>query len=67
MARQKAVVDDSISRDLLSAFHTIRHTHGDQDAPMFDIRHIVDQINTRTFSLSKLAHSHGIVMPRLNQ
>jgi hypothetical protein len=40
MARQRAVADDSVFRDPSSAFRAIRHMHGDQDAAMFEIRHI---------------------------
>jgi hypothetical protein len=67
MARQRAVADDSVSRDLLFAFDIILHMDGDQDAAMFEIRHIANQINTRTLSASKLALSLRIGTPRLYQ
>jgi hypothetical protein len=67
MARQRAVADDSVSRDLLAASRTIRPMHRDQDAALFEIRHIADQINTRTLPVSKLARSLRIGTPRLYQ
>jgi hypothetical protein len=65
MARPSAVADDPISQDLLSAFRTIRGMHDDQDAAMFEIRCIADQINARTLSVSKLARSLRTGTPKL--
>jgi hypothetical protein len=55
MSRERAAVDDSLSRDLLSAFRIILHMHGDQGAAMFEIQHLADETNTRTLSVSKLS------------